>query len=268
MKMSTKVDLFTNVEPTSVSPAIAKPFVSRSTFYQGDCLVEMDKIEDKSVDMILCDLPYGTTACKWDSVIPFEPLWKQYERVIKDNGAIVLTASQPFTTVLSHSNIKIFRYELIWQKNNFTGFLNAGRMPLKAHENILIFYKKLPTYNPQKYEVSEKFIDKRKTINNTPYKESVFHEKKRLRKADDGLRNPTSILQFESETKTIHNTQKPVALMEYLVRTYTNEGETVLDNCMGSGTTGVACKNLNRNFIGIEKDEKYFLIAKNRIHEY
>ena len=236
--------------------------------FNEDCLEGMKRIPNGSIDMILCDLPYGTTACKWDSVIPFEPLWKQYERVIKDNGAIVLTASQPFTTVLSHSNIKIFRYELIWQKNNFTGFLNAGRMPLKAHENILIFYKKLPTYNPQKYEVSEKFIDKRKTINNTPYKESVFHEKKRLRKADDGLRNPTSILQFESETKTIHNTQKPVALMEYLVRTYTNEGETVLDNCMGSGTTGVACKNLNRNFIGIEKDEKYFLIAKNRIHEY
>jgi len=266
--MSTQVDLFTTVEPTSVSPGIAKPFVSRSTFYQGDCLVEMDKIEDKSVDMILCDLPYGTTACKWDSVIPFEPLWKQYERIIKDNGAIVLTASQPFTTILTSSNIKLFRYELIWQKDKASGFLNANKMPLKAHENVLVFYKKLPTYNPQKTIGGLQRKRTRKKPTHEVLGKTGVNDKHVI--WQDNTRYPISVLEFDVDTinHSLHPTQKPVALMEYLIKTYTNEGDTVLDNCMGSGTTGVACKKTGRHFIGIEKDEKYFEIAVSRVSAY
>jgi len=265
MKMSTQVDLFTTVEPTSVSPAIAKPFVSRSTFYQGDCLMEMDKIADKSVDMILCDLPYGTTSCKWDSVIPFEPLWKQYERIVKDNGAIVLTASQPFTTVLISSNFGLFRYELIWDKIRAATGLNAARMPMKTHENICVFYKKQPTYNPQMTEGTP--FDKTK-YNGQVETANVTGGGEKNSKKNDGTRFPISIHRYSqnwSRQQQIHPTQKPVELMEYLIKTYTNEGETVLDNCMGSGTTGVACKKTGRHFIGIEKDEKYFEIAVNRI---
>ena len=270
--MSTQVDLFTNVEPTSVSPAIAKPFVSRSTFYQGDCLVEMDKIADKSVDMILCDLPYGTTHRTWDLIIPFEPLWKQYERIIKDNGAIVLTASQPFTSQLVMSNTKLFKYEIIWEKNRGTGFLTANKRVVKIHENVLIFYKMQPTYNPQKTLAEEDKIDKRKTLNNLPYRKDAFTAKAgfiRIRKEDDGTRYPTSVQKFNNSNSvnSLHPTQKPVELMEYLIKTYTNEGETVLDNCMGSGTTGVAAKKTGRNFVGIEQDEKYFNLAVKRIFD-
>jgi site-specific DNA-methyltransferase (adenine-specific) len=230
----------------------------------GDCLEVMKSIPDKSIDAIICDLPYGTTACKWDSVIPFEPLWEQYKRIIKDNGAIVLTAQTPFDKVLGASNLPMLRYEWIWEKEQGTGGMNANKMPLKKHENVLVFYKKLPIYNPQ-------FTDGKpyKMVRNKPNLNSVYGKtgvKNAFVSVNEGKRYPTSILKFNKETG-IHPTQKPVALMEYLVKTYTNQGDTVLDNCMGSGTTGVACKNLGRNFIGIEQDANYFDIAKNRIYE-
>ncbi len=250
-------------------PTLHKTDVSRSTFYQGDCLIEMDKIADKSVDMILCDLPYGTTACKWDSIIPFELLWKQYERVIKDNGAIVLTASQPFTSVLTCSNLKLFKYEWIWEKSKGSNFLQVSYMPFKAHENVLVFYKNKPIYNPQK--TAGDAYKGRKSINGSTT--AVYNKVPNpLYRNDntDGLRHPRSVQYFvtaESEGG-FHPTQKPIALFEYLIKTYTNEGETVLDNCMGSGTTGVACKKTGRHFIGIEKDEKYFEIAVSRVSAY
>ena len=229
---------------------------------QGDCLELMKDIPDKSIDAIIADLPYGTTACKWDTIIPFEPLWEQYERVIKDNGVIALTASQPFTTKLINSNINLFKYESIWEKSKATGFALCNKRPMKAHENVCIFYKKQPTYNPQKTE-------------GKPYKQKLGTQESKefstgTKRNDNttGLRYPRSVVYFktaESEKKQVHPTQKPVALFEYLIKTYTNEGETVLDNTMGSGTTGVACINTNRKFIGIELDEKYFKIAKDRI---
>jgi len=269
--MSTQVDLFTNVEPTSVSPAIAKPFVSRSTFYQGDCLVEMDKIADKSIDMILCDLPYGTTACKWDSVIPFEPLWKQYERVVKDNGAIVLTASNPFSASLISSNYKYFRHQWIWVKSKCGNFQLAKKQPLKYTEDILVFGKKSPQYNPICEQAHEATLNRRKYrfngetsgINHMASGKYFF----KLEHGEDKI-YPKNILFIDSNRNNIHPTEKPVELMEYLIKTYTNEGETVLDNCMGSGTTGVACKKTGRHFIGIEKDEKYFEIAVSRVSAY
>lgn len=236
-----------------------------NTVTQGDCLEVMRGIPDKSVDMILCDLPYGTTRNKWDTVIPFEPLWIEYERIIKDNGAIVLTASQPFTSLLIMSNFKLFRYEWIWNKTKGGAFANANKMPLKRHENVLVFYKKLPTYNPQKTMAPEHLIDKRKTVRNS--KSDADHTYKGMqpiRKPDDGTRFPITTLHFNSETGQ-HPTQKPVALFEYLIKTYTNEGEVVLDNCLGSGTTAVAAINTNRNFIGIERESEYVAIAKQRI---
>ncbi len=262
--MSTQVDLFTNVEPTSVSPAIAKPFVSRSTFYQGDCLIEMDKIADKSVDMILCDLPYGTTACKWDTIIPFDKLWEQYERIIKSNGAIVLTASQPFTSSLVMSNPKLFKYEAIWEKPNPSNFTFAKKGIMKFHESILIFYKNAPTYNPQMWigEKNHGSIQGKRKIDN----ESGANLKI-VPKNTSNIKYPKSVIKINREMG-LHPTQKPVALFEYLIKTYTNEGDTVLDNCMGSGTTGVACKKTGRHFIGIEKDEKYFEIAVSRVSAY
>ena len=242
------------------------------TLYKGDCLLEMDKIPDKSIDAIICDLPYGTTACKWDSIIDLDLLWKQYRRIIKDNGAIVLTASQPFTTKLISSNYEMFRYEWIYSKTKGTGFLNANKMPMKQHENILIFYKKLPTYNP--IEVFVGIKDKRKTFNpaklndNNIYNFKNGGEKNTVYcKKDNGWQMPKSIIHFKNGGKMIHPTQKPTELFEYLIKTYTNEGDTVLDNTMGSGTTGVAAVNLKRNFIGIEMDDKYFEIAENRINE-
>jgi len=238
----------------------------------GDCLEEMKNIKDKSVDMILCDLPYGTTACKWDTVIPFNELWLQYERVIKDGGAIVLTASQPFTSALIMSNPKWFKYEWIWEKTRFTGNLNAKIMPLKAHESILIFGKGKINYFPIKTIAPFDKIDKRKNINNSFVKDgSCYNGSKafeNIRTKDDGTRYPTSIQKFKNPNNNlVHPTQKPVSLMEYLIKTYTNENEMVLDNCMGSGTTGVACKNTNRKFIGIEKDLNYYNIACERIKE-
>ena len=229
---------------------------------QGDCLELMKDIPDKSVDMILCDLPYGTTQNKWDSVIDLEMLWKQYTRIIKDNGAIVLTAQSPFDKVLGMSNIKMLKYELIWEKEQGTGFLNAKKMPLKSHENILIFYKKLPTYNPQMRTGFKPYVAVRNTATSN-YGKQVDS----VTTISNGDRYPLSILKFKRDKDRIHPTQKPVVLMEYLIKTYTNEGDLVLDNTMGVGTTGVACKNTNRKFIGIELDEKYFNIATKRIND-
>lgn len=230
---------------------------------QGDCLELMKSIPDASVDMILCDLPYGTTACKWDSVIPFDALWEQYERICI--GPIVLTAQTPFDKVLGASNIKLLKYEWVWEKTHPTGYLNAKRAPMKAHENVLVFYKRQPIYNPiktigHKRKTATKRHDFAETYGKQTFDELPY---------DSTERYPRSVLVFPSDKQTskLHPTQKPVALMEYLIRTYTNEGMTVLDNCMGSGTTGVACANTGRNFIGIEMDEKYFQIAKDRIQK-
>ena len=229
---------------------------------RGDCLELMKDIPDGSVDMILCDLPYGTTTCKWDSIIPFEELWKGYCRIIKDDGAIILFGSEPFTSILICSQISLFRYDLIWDKQKGCDFLNANRKPLKSHENILVFYKKSPTYNKQ-YWYSTPY----KKINGNKKQSSVYHDSHDVdTESTDGKRNPLSILSFPRDGNRVHPTQKPVALLEYLIKTYTNEDETVLDNCMGSGSTGVACVNTNRRFIGIELDDKYFEIAKQRIN--
>ena len=232
---------------------------------QGDCLEEMKNIQDKSVDMILCDLPYGTTACKWDTIIPFDKMWKQYERIIKDNGAIVLTGSEPFTSILISSNIINFKYNWIWQKNKTTGFLNSKKQPLNDNETISVFYKKQCDYNPQMTEADKIY---KRGFNKREYNNSeCYGKQKDWVQKDTGLRYPKRIIYFNNNNtqQQIHPTQKPVALMEYLIKTYTNEGDLVLDNCMGSGTTGVACINLKRDFIGIELDEKYFKIAKQRI---
>lgn len=226
----------------------------------GDCLEVMAGIPDGSVDLILCDLPYGTTACKWDSVIPFGPLWAQYRRIAKKNAAIVLTASQPFTTALIASNMREFRYDLKWCKTQATGFYNANRMPMRAHEDIAVFYRALPTYNPQKTP-GEAYRQRRGSASDV-YQGKDLHET-----VSDGARHPLSWRVFQRDADKSHPTQKPVALMEYLIRTYTNEGETVLDNCMGSGTTGVACANTGRRFIGIELDPGYFEIARSRIEQ-
>lgn len=232
---------------------------------QGDCLEIMKDIPDKSVDMILCDLPYGTTACKWDIVIPFELLWEQYNRIIKDNGVIVLFGSEPFSSKLRMSNLKMYRYDWIWEKTIASNFALSKKQPLKKYENIMVFYKKQPTYIPQ-MEKGKAYIDKRNNGNRNVVvgTENNF---KRQPIINEGTRYPSSIQKFSNgNNKNVHPTQKPVALLEYLIKTYTNENELVLDNCMGSGSTGVACKNLNRNFIGIELDENYYKIACERIN--
>lgn len=228
---------------------------------QGDCLELMKNIPDKSVDMILCDLPYGTTRNKWDTPIDLSSLWQQYQRLVKNNGAICLFAQAPFDKVLGASNLKMFKYEWVWQKDNATGFLNAKKMPLKIHENILVFYSNPPVYNPQ-MRIGFKPYTQKSGRGSTNYGKqiSVVTENK-------GKRYPIDILNFQRDRFKLHPTQKPVALLEYLIRTYTNEGETVLDNCMGSGSTGVACLNTGRNFIGMELDAGYFEIAKKRIYE-
>lgn len=231
---------------------------------KGDCLDIMKEIPDKSVDMILCDLPYGTTACKWDNVIPFEPLWEQYNRIIKDNGAIVLFGSEPFSSKLRLSNLKMYRYDWVWQKTVASNFAMCKKQPFKKHENITVFYKKLPTYNPQ-MQNGKPYIDKRNSsCRNACVGANSKIERKPIK--NNGTRYPSSVQEFSNgNNKNVHPTQKPVALLEYLIKTYTNENELVLDNCMGSGSTGVACVNTNRNFIGIELEEKYFNIAKERI---
>jgi len=228
---------------------------------QGDCLEKMKDIPDKSIDMILCDLPYGTTACKWDSVISFELMWEQLKRVIKPNGAIVMTAGQPFTTALINSNMKMFKYCWVWQKPQGVDPFMAKKRPLNNIEDIVVFYNKQPVYNPQKTKGKPYTINRDKKARKY---EVAGVTMKPTTTVNTGDRLPTRILSFKQE-RGLHPTQKPVALMEYLIKTYTNEQETVLDFTMGSGTTGVACKNLNRNFIGIEQDDKYFEIAKKRI---
>lgn len=248
----------------------------------GDCLELMKDIPDGSVDMVLADLPYGTTACKWDAVIPFEPLWAQYNRVIKSNGAIVLFGSQPFTTELIHSNIKMFRESLVWLKNKSASGMQANQKHLKVHEDVIVFSKSGKyTFNPQKWEVTAKeFLTQRRTMSMYGETNNVYGNIKRRRKADDGTRNPISIFAYRvpitpALTKSysddvdlrVHPTQKPVALLEYLIKTYTNEGETVLDNCAGSGTTGVACQNTGRNYILMEKEQKYIDIIKERLEQ-
>lgn len=235
---------------------------------QGDCLEIMKSIPDKSVDMICCDLPYGVTNNKKDIALPFDKLWEQYNRIIKDNGCIALFSQGLFYVDLVNSNRKMFRYDLVWDKVMTSGFLNANRMPMRQHEQIAIFYKKLPTYNPQKVKGSKNHSKgKVKEIDvNNNYGNHSFVDNSELL---GDMKNPISIVTFSKPhpSTCVHPTQKPVELLEYLIKTYTNENETVLDNCMGSGSTGVACVNTNRNFIGIELDDSYFKIAKERICE-
>ena len=227
----------------------------------GDCLEVMKSIPDKSIDAIICDLPYGTTACKWDIVIPFEPLWKQYKRIIKDNGAIVLFGQEPFSTMLRASNINEYKYDWIWDKVKPGAFASAKYQPLRQHELISVFYKNFGAYNPQ-------MIARDKVKTSKQYSESLS-AKCTIDDLDRTYTHlyPKTILKYSNANQNgkVHPTQKPVNLLEYLVKTYTKISDTVLDNCMGSGTTGIACKNLGRNFIGIEKDESYFAIAKSRI---
>ena len=226
----------------------------------------MSDIDDKSIDMILCDLPYGTTACKWDTIIPFEPLWEQYKRIIKDNGAIVLTASQPFTSALVMSNPKMFRYEIIWEKERPTNIFFVKKQIAKVHENVLIFYKHQPDYNPQ--------MEKSMGVNRKLYdgNESKTHLRQKYKSSEDynyKIRYPRSVQKINRQNLIAHHpTQKPVALFEYLIKTYTNEGELVLDNCAGSGTTAIACLRTNRNYILIEQETKYCDIANKRIAEF
>ena len=242
------------------------------TLWQGDCLKLMKDIPDASVDMILCDLPYGTTASKWDKHIPSEELWKQYERVIKDDGAIVLTASGQFTHKLIQSNVNLYKYKWIWVKNKVGNFVNAKNRPMTKFEEVLIFSKgntangsknKMKYYPQGLVEVNVLKKSGKNRFGSMAGKRPS-HKEFTVQKYTN---YPNDVLEFSFSGKPIHPTQKPLDLMEYLIKTYTNEGETVLDNCMGSGTTGVACKNLNRKFIGIELDENYFEIAKNRILE-
>ena len=236
--------------------------------HQGDCLDLMPMFPDKSIDMILCDLPYGTTACKWDTIIPFEPLWKEYKRIIKDNGAIVLTASQPFTSALIMSNIKMFKRCLYWKKERGTGFARANKEELRVIEEILIFggkiryfpiMKKLKKSYKHCLPINKSLSDNVSNVNLTKNGERIYKEYTHS--------YPTNLLEFSRDSNKLHPTQKPVVLFEYLIKTYTNEGEVVLDNCMGSGTTAVACENLKHRWIGMEKEKKYCDVIVNRLEE-
>jgi len=240
----------------------------------GDCLEHMKDIPDKSIDLILCDLPYGLTHCDWDIPLDMESMWNQYKRIIKDRGAILLFSIQPFTSDLIQSNRKMFRYEIVWQKTQPSGFLNAKRMPLRSHENIAVFYKKLPTYNPIKHKADNPKQIGRKKTNGTQAKQYNDYMVGEYEWIETGERMPTDVIKFsnwngarfgDTSNAVKHPTTKPVHLLEYLIKTYTNKGDTVLDNCMGSGSTGVAARNTGRNFIGMEKDEHFFNIAKDRI---
>ena len=238
---------------------------------KGDCLEVLKQLEDNSVDMVLTDPPYGTTACKWDTVIPFEPMWEQLHRVTKDNGAICLFGSEPFSSALRMSNIKRFKYDWVWHKSRATGFAMSKKRPLKGYELIGVFYYKQPKYYPQKIKKGKPNNNKAK--GNAEAVELMNSESqptlKKVKVDKSGLKHPDGIIEFKSigPSVILHPTQKPVALLEYLIKTYTLEGETVLDFTMGSGSTGVACVNLNRNFIGIEQDDTYFKIAETRINE-
>ena len=234
----------------------------------GDCLKEMRHVRSGSIDMVLADPPYGTTACKWDSIIPLEQMWEQLKRVIKPNGAIVLTASQPFASILGCSNINNLKYSWVWIKSRATGHLNAKKRPMKSFEEVLVFYENQPTYDPQGliYKPTRVMNSKSHSLRGADNKTSTVSGGIKYKEYTQEYTNyPRQHIEIPSEGKTVHPTQKPVALMEYLIKTYTNEGDTVLDFAMGSGTTGIACKNANRNFIGIELDGKYFEIAQKRI---
>ena len=234
---------------------------------QGNCLELMKEIPSHSIDMILCDLPYGTTTCKWDIIIPFEPLWEEYKRIIKNNGAIALFSKQPFTSFLIQSNLSWWRYELIWEKEKGTDFGNANRKPLNAHESIQIFYNKQPTYNKQMLP-GQPYT--KKNYRNNDEEDLNFKSDNSGVWVNKGERTPITVLKFARDNihkgTNLHPTQKPVKLLEWLIKSYTNENELVLDNCMGSGSTGVACINTNRNFIGYELEPNYFEIAQNRIN--
>jgi len=251
-----------STEPVIIQSSSTIVDLNKNSLIHGDCLQEMKTIPDASIDMILCDLPYGVTKNSWDIVIPFDTLWKEYKRIIKNNGAILLFGSQPFTSLMITSNLDMFRYALVWEKNKFSDFLNSKRKPMKTNEDIVVFYKKQPTYNPQYWYSTpytrwntQSAVDKQTNYGN--HKENIAESK-------DGKRLPTTVLKFDRIERPQHPTQKPVELLEWLIKTYTNKGETVLDNCMGVGSTGVACKNTNRNFIGIELEKKYFDIAVTR----
>lgn len=233
--------------------------IEDSVIYNEDCLVGMKRIADESIDMILCDLPYGTTACRWDEVIPFEPLWEAYRRIIKPNGAIVLTASQPFTSRLVSSNYEMFRYEWIWEKEQGVNFLQAKKQPMKVHENILIFSRGQTVYHPIMTE-GKPYISGKGTSG------EVTNHVVKVQTVNEGKRYPKSVQRFNRQTG-LHPTQKPVPLFEYLIQTYTSEGDIVLDNCMGSGTTAIACINTGRRYIGFESDAKYYEIAMQRVAE-
>lgn len=233
---------------------------------KGDCLEIMKEISDKSIDMILCDLPYGTTSCAWDIIIPFEPLWEQYNRIIKDNGVIALFASEPFASKLRLSNLINYKYDIFWEKERLTNIAQVKRRVGKTIENICIFYKKQPTYNPQM--VTYNGPPRTNKVKNGKIGKLIDNQNKKVYEYhDNGKRYPTQVWKFKRDclTSNLHETQKPVKLLEELIKTFTNEKDIVLDNCMGSGSTGVACINTNRNFIGIELDENYFNIAKERI---
>lgn len=234
------------------------------SIYNEDCLETMQKLEDKSIDLILCDLPYGVTKNNWDIVIPFDKLWKQYNRIIKDNGAIILFGSQPFTTLLIYNNLKYFRYSLVWEKNKFSDFLNAKRKPMKTNEDICIFYKKQPTYNIQ-YTYGEPYT--RWNTQKAVDKQSNYGEHKNNVSTSDGKRLPTTILKFNRVERPKHPTQKPIDLLKWLILSYSNENDIVLDNCMGVGSTGIAAKLTNRRFIGIEINKEYFNEAKKALFD-
>jgi len=228
---------------------------------KGDCLELMKTIKSGSIDAIITDPPYGTTACKWDSVIDFDLMWEQLNRIIKPNGAVVLFGSEPFSSALRMSNIKNYKYDWIWKKNRSTGHLNAKKQPMRNTENIIVFYKKQVNYNPQKTEGKPY----KKTPSTNTY--SGYGKHNPIHQNNNGFRYPKTIIKIDVTQNEKHPTQKPILLMEYLIKTYTNENETVLDFTCGSGSTGLACVNTNRNFIGIEQDENYFDIAKKRIEE-
>ena len=234
--------------------------------YNGDCLELMNFIPDKSINMILADLPYGSTNCRWDSPINLEELWSHYKRIIKDNGVVALFAQTPFDKVLGCSNLDWLKYEWIWEKTQATGHLNAKKMPMRSHENILIFYKKQPTYNPIKTYGHKRKVSTAHHKRNTSTGE-IYNKCDNFRDYDSTERYPRTIQVFASDKQklNLHSTQKPLALCEYLIKTYTNEGDLILDNVAGSGTTLVAAKNLNRNFIGIEKEEKFYNIILERL---
>ena len=239
------------------------------TLINGDCLIEMQNIPDKSIDMILCDLPYGTTKCHWDVIIPFDKLWEQYSRIIKDNGAIVLFGQEPFSSLLRCSNLKNYKYDIYWEKERITNIMQVKNRVGKNVETISVFYKNQCTYNPQmvKYDGPKRG----NKVRNGKLGKLVDDANDKLVKeyVDNGTRYPTQVWKFKRDilTSNLHPTQKPVALLEELIKTFSNEGDVILDNCMGSGSTGVACKNTNRNFIGIELNENYFNIAEKRITE-